>query len=254
MLGPFSRMELLIGSENVEILKSSTVAIFGIGGVGSYTAEGLARCGVGNIVLIDDDNICLTNINRQIHATTKTVGQAKVEAMAQRIKEINPKANITTHKSFYLSDCAEELLLDTYDYVVDAVDTVSAKIDLVVRCNQMNIPIISCMGAGNKLDPTKFEVTDIYKTSIDPLSKVMRYELRKRGIKKLKVVFSKEEPIKLVDDENASCKFNCICPPGTKRKCSQRRQIPGSVSFVPSVAGLIIAGEVIKDLIKIKEV
>lgn len=253
MLGPFSRTELLIGKESLDILKNSTVAVFGIGGVGSYTVEGLARSGVGNFVLIDDDNICLTNINRQIHATTKTVGKSKVEIMAERVMEINPHAKVKTFKKFYLSDCAEELLSENYDYVVDAVDTVSAKIDLVVRCSQMNIPIISCMGAGNKLDPTKFEVTDVYKTVNDPLAKVMRYELRKRGIKKLKVVFSKEEPIKIQDSDEISCKSNCICPPGTQRKCSSRRQIPGSISFVPSVAGLIIAGEVIKDLIKVKE-
>jgi tRNA A37 threonylcarbamoyladenosine dehydratase len=249
MLGPFSRTELLIGSEAMEKLKNSTVAIFGVGGVGSFTAEALARSGVGKLVLIDDDNVCLTNINRQIHATTKTIGKPKVEVMAQRIKEINPRAEVVTYKTFYTKDTAEELILDDYDYVVDAVDTVSAKIDLAVRCTERGIPIISSMGAGNKLNPTMFEVTDIFKTSICPLAKVMRYELRKRGIKKLKVVYSKEKPIKPNENSVHSCKNNCICPPGSERTCSSRRQIPGSISFVPSVVGLIIAGEVVKDLI-----
>jgi tRNA A37 threonylcarbamoyladenosine dehydratase len=249
MLGPFSRTELLIGSEAMEKLKNSTVAIFGVGGVGSFTAEALARSGVGKLVLIDDDNVCLTNINRQIHATTKTIGKPKVEVMAQRIKEINPRAEVVTYKTFYTKDTAEELILDDYDYVVDAVDTVSAKIDLAVRCTERGIPIISSMGAGNKLNPTMFEVTDIFKTSICPLAKIMRYELRKRGIKKLKVVYSKEKPIKPNENSVHSCKNNCICPPGSERTCSSRRQIPGSISFVPSVVGLIIAGEVVKDLI-----
>jgi tRNA A37 threonylcarbamoyladenosine dehydratase len=250
MLGSFSRTELLIGKEAMEKLKKSTVAIFGIGGVGSYTAEALARCNIGKVVLIDDDVICLTNINRQLHATTKTVGKPKVDVMAERMKEINPKMEIVTYKKFYSNETAEELLSKEYDYVVDAIDTVSGKIDMVVRCNEMGIPIISSMGAGNKLDPTGFEVTDIFKTSVCPLAKVMRYELRKRGIKKLKVVCSKEIPLKPEEDGAASCKFNCICPPGTERKCTDRRAIPGSISFVPSVVGLIMASEIVKDLIK----
>lgn len=249
MLGSFSRTELLIGGEGMEKLKNATVAIFGVGGVGSYTAEALARCNIGKLVLIDDDVICLTNINRQIHATTKTVGRAKVDAMAERIKDINPKMDVVTYKKFYNSESAEELLSKDYDYVVDAIDTVSGKIDLVVRCIDMGVPIISSMGAGNKLDPARFEVTDIYKTSVDPLAKVMRYELRKRGIKKLKVVYSKEEPIKPDEDSAFSCKHNCICPPGNERKCTQRRSIPGSISFVPSAVGLIMASEIVKDLI-----
>ncbi|TDT45778.1 tRNA threonylcarbamoyladenosine dehydratase [Fonticella tunisiensis] len=251
MLGPFSRTELLIGSEAMEKLRNSTVAIFGVGGVGSFTAEALARCGVGKLVLIDDDNVCLTNINRQLHATTKTVGKAKVEVMAARIKEINPRAEVITYKTFYTKETADELLSSDYSYVVDAVDTVSAKIDLAVRCQEMGIPIISSMGAGNKLDPTRFEVADIYKTSIDPLAKVMRYELKRRGVKKLKVVYSTEKPIKPDQDSMFSCKKSCICPPGSERTCSQRRQIPGSISFVPSVVGLILAGEVVKDIIGI---
>ncbi|MDD4504349.1 MAG: tRNA threonylcarbamoyladenosine dehydratase, partial [Clostridiaceae bacterium] len=191
----FSRTELLIGKEGIDKLKKSTVAIFGIGGVGSFTAEALCRCGVGRLVLIDHDDICLTNINRQIHATRKTVGRPKVEAMRDRLLDINPDADIVIYKELYNEKTSVMLLQSEYDYVVDAIDMVSSKIDLVLKCIEMNIPIISCMGAGNKLDPTKLEVTDIYKTSVCPLAKVMRYELRKRGVKKLKVVYSKEEPI-----------------------------------------------------------
>lgn len=249
MLNAFSRSELIIGKDAIAKLKNSKVAVFGIGGVGSFTVEALARCGVGNLTLIDDDNVCLTNINRQIHATTKTVGKPKVEVMRDRVLEINPKAKVEALQKFYSSDTGDELFNQQYDYVVDAIDTVSGKIDLVVRCSSMGIPIISSMGAGNKLDPTKFVVTDIYKTSIDPLAKVMRKELRKRNIQSLKVVYSTEEPIKVEQESDASCKVNCICPPGSARTCSSRHQVPGSVSFVPSVVGLIMAGEVIKDLI-----
>lgn len=250
MLGPFSRTQLLLGQEGMDKLKSSTVAIFGIGGVGSFTAEALARSGVGKLILVDDDTICLTNINRQIHATTKTVGKDKVEVMKQRILEINPRCIVEVHKAFYNSDTAEGLIKSEYDYVVDAIDTVSSKIDMAERCTNLGIKVISSMGAGNKLDPTAFEVTDIYKTSVCPLAKVMRHELKKRRVKKLKVVYSKEIPIKPKDDDMHSCKNNCICPPGSERTCSSRRSIPGSISFVPSVVGLIIAGEVIKDLVK----
>ncbi|KPU44978.1 tRNA threonylcarbamoyladenosine dehydratase [Oxobacter pfennigii] len=248
MLNAFSRTELILGQEKMDILKNSTVAVFGVGGVGSFTVEGLIRSGLGKIVLIDDDNICLTNINRQLHATRKTVGKAKVEAMKERILDINPKAEVITYQKFYSNETADELLNKDYDYVVDAIDTISGKIDLVVRCKEMNIPIISSMGAGNKLDPTRFTVSDIYKTTIDPLAKVMRKELRKRNIESLKVVYSTEEPIKVEQEAEASCKVNCICPPGTARNCSSRRNVPGSISFVPSVVGLIIAGEAIKDL------
>lgn len=250
MLGPFSRTALLLKNEGIEKLKSATVAVFGIGGVGSFTAEALARSGVGKLILVDNDNICLTNINRQIHATVKTVGKDKVEVMKERIKEINPKCEVITHKEFYNSDTAEKLISTDYDYVVDAIDTVSAKIDMAERCSSLNIRIISSMGAGNKLDPTAFEVTDIYKTSVCPLAKVMRHELRKRRVKKLKVVYSKEIPLKPKEGEIHSCKSNCICPEGSDKKCTVRRSIPGSVAFVPSVVGLIIAGEVIKDIIK----
>jgi len=250
MLHEFSRTELLIGKEALNKLKNSKVAIFGIGGVGSFTAEGLARAGVGKFVLVDDDLICLTNINRQIHATRKTVGRPKVEVMRERILEINPKAEVTAIKKFYMPDCSMEIIQGDEDYIVDAIDTVTAKIDLVVNAKKLNIPIISAMGAGNKLDPTRFEVTDIYKTSICPLAKVMRRELRKRGIDSLKVVYSREEPIIPFETEENSCKTGCVCPKGTTRKCTIRRQVPGSISFVPSVVGLIIAGEVVKDLIR----
>ena len=248
-MNQFSRTELLIGEEKIEKLHNSKVAIFGIGGVGSFVIEGLVRSGVENFILVDDDKICLTNLNRQIIATRKTVGRPKVEVAKERILEINPNANVEVHQEFFMPD-SEEFLDSTVDYIVDSVDTVTAKIELVLRAKKLNVPIISSMGTGNKLDPTKFEVTDIYKTSVCPLAKIMRKELRARGIEKLKVVYSKEEPIKLEENENNSCKNGCICPPGTKRKCTVRNQVPGSISFVPSVAGLIIAGEVVKDLIK----
>lgn len=250
MLHEFSRTEMLIGKEALEKLKNSKVAIFGIGGVGTFAVEGLVRSGVGNFVLVDDDCICLTNINRQLHATRKTVGKPKVEAMKDRILEINPKAKVETFQKFYLPVCSEELMRADYEYVIDAVDTVTAKIDLVQNAKRLGVPVISCMGAGNKLDPTRFEVTDIYKTSVCPLARVMRKELKTRGIESLKVVYSKEIPLKNVETEGGGCENNCICPPGTTRKCTHRHSIPGSISFVPSVAGLIIAGEVIKDLIK----
>jgi len=249
MLHEFSRTELMIGKEALDRLKNSKVAIFGIGGVGSYVVEGLVRSGVGHFVLIDDDRICLTNINRQLHATHKTIGHYKVDAMRDRILEINPQATVETHQLFFLPETEDELLTSDLDYIVDAIDTVSAKIELVIRAQALGIPIISCMGAGNKLDPTRFEVADIYQTSVCPLSKVMRKELKKRGVEHLKVVYSKEEPLPLCESESSSCRHACICPPGTVRKCTQRRRIPGSISFVPSVAGLIIAGEVVKDLI-----
>lgn len=236
-LHAFSRTELLIGAAAMEKLNGSHVAVFGIGGVGSFTVEALARAGVGRLTLIDDDCICLTNLNRQLHATTLTVGRAKVEVMRERVLEINPLASVTTIQKFYLPENAAEFFGEKYDYVVDAIDTVSAKIDLIVRSQAKGIPVISCMGAGNKLDPTRFEVAEIYKTSMCPLAKVMRYELRARGVQSLKVVYSREKPLEpLATTEQF--------PAG-----SSRRQIPGSISFVPSVAGLILAGEVIKDLI-----
>lgn len=244
----FQRTQLLLGKETMEKLKNSTVAVFGIGGVGGYVVEALARSGVGGFVLFDDDKVCLTNINRQIIATRKTIGRKKVEVMEERILEINPKAKVETHACFYMPDNADEYDFSKYDYIVDAIDTVTAKLELIVRAKAANVPIMSSMGAGNKLNPTMLEVADIYKTSMDPLAKVMRHELKKRGIKKLKVVYSKEQPITPIEEDELSCKNNCVCPPGTARKCTDRRAIPGSVSFVPSVAGLIIASEVVKDL------
>lgn len=249
MLNEFSRQEILVGREAMDKLKASWVAVFGIGGVGTYCVEGLARAGVGKLVLVDDDLICLTNINRQLHATRKTVGMPKVEAMRARVLEINPKAEVVVHQQFYMPGSSNELIRPEYDYIVDAVDTVTAKIDLVLAAKSRNIPVISCMGAGNKLDPTRFEVADIYDTSVCPLAKVMRKELRRRGVESLKVVYSKEPPTEPVFTGETSCAAHCVCPKGTRRTCTVRRAIPGSVSFVPSVAGLIIAGVVVRDLI-----
>ncbi len=249
MLNQFSRTELLVGAEGMERLYGARVAVFGIGGVGGYAVEALARSGVGTLDLIDDDRVCLTNINRQIIATRKTVGQYKVDVAKERILEINPAAVVHTYKTFYTPETAEQFDFTQYDYVVDAIDTVTGKIALVEQANRAGTRIISSMGAGNKMDPTAFEVADIYETSVCPLARVMRRELKKRGIKKLKVVYSKEEPMVPKEDMAISCKTGCICPPGTTRKCTARRAIPGSNAFVPSVVGLIIGGEVIKDLI-----
>lgn len=249
MLNQFSRTELLLGREAMELLKNSRVAVFGIGGVGGYAVEALVRSGVGAIDLIDDDKVCLTNLNRQIIATRKTVGKYKVDVMKERILDINPDVTVNVHKCFFLPETKDEFDFSRYSYVVDAVDTVTAKIQLVLEAQNAGVPIISSMGAGNKLDPTGFEVADIYKTSVCPLAKVMRRELKKRNVKKLKVVYSKEKPVRPIDDMTISCRTNCICPPGAKHKCTERRDIPGSNAFVPSVVGLIIAGEVIKDLI-----
>ncbi len=248
MLTQFSRTELLLGKETMDKLANSRVAVFGIGGVGGYVCEALARTGVGAFDLIDDDKVCLTNLNRQIIATRKTVGQYKADVMKERMMEINPKVDVRVHKCFFLPENAEEFPFEEYDYIVDAVDTVTAKISLVMKAQEMNIPIISSMGAGNKLDASKFQVADIYKTKVCPLAKVMRRELKKRGVKKLKVVYSEEQPTRPIEDMSISCRTHCICPPGAKHKCTERRNIPGSVAFVPSVVGLIIAGEVVKDL------
>ncbi|MGN0394303.1 MAG: ThiF family adenylyltransferase [Coprococcus sp.] len=250
MLNQFSRTELLVGAEGMERLKNARVAVFGIGGVGGYTVEALARSGVGTLDLIDDDKVCLTNINRQIIATRSTVGKYKVDVARDRVLDINPDAQVNIYKTFYMPDTAEQFDFSQYDYVVDAIDTVTGKIELIMQADKTKTPIISSMGAGNKMDPTAFKVADIYKTNVCPLAKVMRRELKKRGIRKLKVVYSEEKPMTPVDDMAISCKTNCICPPGTVRKCTQRRQVPGSNAFVPSVVGLIIAGEVIKDILK----
>lgn len=248
MLNQFSRTELLIGKEALERLSKAHVAVFGIGGVGGYVVEALVRSGIGNFDLIDDDKVCLTNLNRQIIATRDTIGRHKVEVMRERILSINSDAEVTTHRCFYLPENAQDFDFSSYDYVVDAVDTVTAKLEIVMRAKESNIPVISCMGVGNKLNPTQLEIADIYKTSVCPLAKVMRRELRKRGVDKLKVLYSKEEPITPLDDSEDTCREHCVCPPGTTRKCTQRRAIPGSISFVPSAAGLIIASEVVKDL------
>ena len=229
-MGIFDRSEVLLGKEALEKLKISTVAVFGIGGVGSYTVEALVRGGIGNLFLFDGDTVSQTNINRQLVATTKTIGMPKTDVAAAHCKEVNPDVNVTAQKMFFGAENADSIDFSKFDYVVDAIDTVSSKILLIEKAKAADIPVISCMGAGNKLDPTRFEVTDISKTSVCPLAKVMRYELKKRNIKKVKVLYSKEEPIRHGLTENG-------------------KPLPGSVSFVPSVAGLIIAGEVIKDLI-----
>ena len=248
MLTQFSRTELLLGKEAMEQLSKARVAVFGVGGVGGYACEALVRSGIGAFDLIDDDKVCLTNLNRQIIATRKTVGKYKTDVMKERMLEINPDVDVAIHKCFFLPENADEFPFEEYDYIIDAVDSVTAKIELVMKAQEKNVPIISSMGAGNKLDASMFQVADIYKTKVCPLAKVMRRELKKRGVKKLKVVYSEEKPTRPIEDMAISCRTNCICPPGAKHKCTERRDIPGSVAFVPSVAGLIIAGEVIKDL------
>lgn len=248
MLNQFSRTQLLFGEEGMEKLYRARVAVFGIGGVGGYTVEALARSGVGALDLIDDDRVCLTNLNRQIFATRQTVGQYKVDVAERRILDINPDAVVRTYRTFYAPQTAEQFDFTQYDYIVDAIDTVTGKLELVMQARRAGTPIISCMGAGNKMDPTAFEVADIYETSVCPLARVMRRELKKRGVAHLKVVYSKEPAMTPVDDMAISCRTHCICPPGTARKCTQRRQVPGSNAFVPSAAGLILAGEVVKDL------
>ena len=236
MENQFSRTERLLGKENMEKLAAARVCIFGIGGVGGYVAEALARSGVGHLELVDNDVICLSNLNRQIIATHETLGQYKVDVMKERILSINPTAEVTVYKCFYLPETRAQFDFTNYDYVVDAIDTVAGKIALVLQAEESGTPVISSMGAGNKLDPTAFHVADIYQTSVCPLAKVMRRELKKRGVKKLKVVYSKEQPVAVQNGEESL-------------QSSPRRIIPGSIAFVPSVAGLIIAGEVVKDLV-----
>ena len=248
MLNQFSRTQLLYGEEAMKRLSSLRVAVFGIGGVGGYTVEALARSGIGALDLIDDDKVCLTNINRQILATRKTVGKYKVDVAAERVHEINPDCEVRTFKTFFLPDTQDMFDFTDYDYVVDAIDTVTGKLAIIEKAKTAKTPVISSMGAGNKINASMFEVADIYQTSICPLAKVMRRECKKRGIDSLKVVYSKEKPIRPLEDMSISCRKHCICPPGTVRKCTERRDIPGSTAFVPSVVGLIIAGEVINDL------
>ena len=245
----FSRTELLLGRDSIQRLSEKRVAVFGIGGVGGYTVEALARSGVGALDLIDDDRVCLTNINRQIIATRKTVGQYKVDVAKERVCEINPACEVRTYKTFFMPDTKEQFDFSQYDYVVDAIDTVTGKKEIILCAKAAGVPVISSMGAGNKVDPTAFRVADIFSTSVDPLARVMRNVCRKNGIDRLKVVYSEEQPLRPVEDLSASCRTHCICPPGTARKCTKRRDIPGSTAFVQSVVGLIIAGEVIKDLV-----
>ena len=246
----FSRARLLFGADGMERLKRARVAVFGLGGVGGYVTEALARSGIGALDLIDDDRVCLTNMNRQILATTETIGRYKAEVARERIVTINPKAAVNIYKIFFGPDTAEEFDFARYDYIADAIDTVTGKLELVTRAQSAGTRIISCMGAGNKINATGWEVADIYQTSMCPLARVMRRELKKRGVKSLKVVYSKEPPMTPIDEEpENNCHSNCVCPPGAIRKCTQRRQIPGSNAFVPAVAGLIMAGEIIKDLI-----
>ena len=248
MLNQFSRTQLLYGQDNMRRLAASRVAVFGIGGVGGYVVEALARSGVGALDLIDDDRVCITNLNRQILATRKTVGKYKVDAAEERIREINPQCEVRTYKTFYLPETQDQFDFHDYDYVVDAIDTVSGKLAIIENAKKAGVPVISSMGAGNKVDPAALEVADIYETSVCPLARVMRRECRKRGIDSLKVVYSRETPIRPLEDMSISCRQHCVCPPGTVRKCTQRRDIPGSTAFVPSVAGLIIAAEVVRDL------
>lgn len=232
MTEEFSRTELLIGADGMEKLKNARVAVFGIGGVGGHAFEALVRSGVGTIDIFDNDTVALTNLNRQIIATRETLGKSKVDAAKERALSINPNVTINVHNCFFMPETADEFDFANYDYVIDAIDTVKGKLEIIMRANDANVPVISCMGAGNKLDPTKFEVTDIYKTSVCPLARTMRYELRRRGIKKLKVVYSREEPIK----------------PAESNEQTVRRSVPGSTAFVPAVAGLIAAGEAVKDI------
>ena len=232
-LNEFCRTELLIGEEGIEKLHNSKVIVFGIGGVGSFVVEALTRAGVGNLILVDNDTVCISNLNRQIHATQATVGNVKVEAMKARILSINPNCNVEAKQEFITADNIQEIIPEDIDYVVDAIDTVTSKLALAEYCYKNDIKLIASMGTGNKIDPTQFRVTDVFKTKVCPLAKVMRAELRKRGVKKLKVVYSEEIP---------------MVPNKGRAVPSQKRQTPGSISFVPPVAGMIIGGEVIKDL------
>lgn len=253
MQNQFSRTQLLLGKPAIDTLQGSRVAVFGIGGVGGYVVEVLARSGVGELDLFDDDRVCLTNVNRQLYALLSTVGRHKVDVAAERVADINPRCIVHTYRTFYLPSNADDFDLSLYDYVVDCIDTVTAKLELVRRCHRLGVPIISCMGAANKLDATAFRVADITKTKMDPLAKVIRRKLRKEHIPHLKVVYSEEESLRPIDDDTISCRFHCICPNKDMRKCTERRDIPASNAFVPATAGLICGGEVVKDLVKAAE-
>ena len=247
-MNPFDRTRLLLGDEAMKKIRTAKVAVFGLGGVGGYVVEALARCGIGALELVDHDTISITNINRQILATHSTVGKSKAVAARERVLDIDPQIKVTEREMFFGPDTAQEFDFSGYSYVVDAIDTVTGKLAIVENAKKAGVPVISSMGAGNKTNPAAFEIADIYQTSICPLAKVMRRECRKRGIDSLKVVYSKEPPMRPLEDMSISCRQHCICPPGTVRKCTERRDIPGSTAFVPSVVGLIIAGEVINDL------
>lgn len=251
MQNQFSRTQLLMGKAAIDTLMGSRVAVFGVGGVGGYVVEALARSGVGELDIIDDDRVCLTNVNRQVIATLSTVGKHKVDVCEERVHDINRRCIVHKYQMFYLPETADAIDISQFDYVVDCIDTVKAKLDLIKRCHDLKVPIISCMGAANKMDATAFQVTDINKTKMDPLAKVIRKKLRKMNIHKLKVVYSEEEPLRPIDDSNISCRFHCICPNKDMRKCTDRRDIPASNAFVPAAAGLICGGEVIKDLVRI---
>ena len=249
MQNQFSRTQLLLGKPAIDTLNGSRVAVFGVGGVGGYVVEVLARSGVGAIDIIDDDRVCLTNVNRQILATISTVGKHKVDVAEARIHDINPRCIVRKYQTFYLPEKADMFDFNDYDYVVDCIDTVTAKLDIIQRCHRLGIPIISCLGAAYKLDATKFEVTDLFKTKMDPLAKVLRKKLRKTDVDHLKVVYSPEEPLESIDQPEISCRFHCICPNKDMRKCTDRHTIPSSNAWVPATAGLICGGEVVKDLI-----
>lgn len=249
MQNEFSRTQLLLGKPAIDTLNGSRVAVFGVGGVGGYVVEVLARSGVGAIDIIDDDRVCLTNVNRQILATISTVGKHKVDVAEARIHDINPRCIVRKYQTFYLPEKADMFDFSNYDYVVDCIDTVTAKLDIIQRCWRLGVPIISCLGAAYKLDATQFRVTDLFKTKMDPLAKVLRKKLRKTDVKHLKVVYSPEEPLESIDQPEISCRFHCICPNKDMRKCTDRHTIPSSNAWVPATAGLICGGEVVKDLV-----
>lgn len=248
---PFSRTELLVGADGIEKLKNAKVMVFGVGGVGSFAVEALTRAGVGTLILVDDDTVCITNLNRQIHATHNAVNKNKVDVMKERILSINKNCNVITHQVFVTPENLKELIPDDVDYVIDAIDTVTAKIALAEYCYEKGINLIASMGTGNKLDPTQFKVADIYDTKVCPLAKVMRYELKKRGVKKLKVVYSEEKPMKPSGEKIVPLETEDTSKDSTKL-VKTKRQVPGSVSFVPPVAGMILGGEVIKSILDIK--
>ncbi len=247
MLNQYSRAELIYGPDNMELLRHRRVAVFGIGGVGGSVVEALARMGIGTLDLIDDDRVCLTNLNRQVLATRSTVGKYKVDAARERVADLDPEITVNTYRTFFLPEEAAQFDFSQFDYVVDAIDTVTGKIQIILQAQAAGVPVISAMGCGNRTDPTKLTVTDIYKTSQDPLARVMRRELKKRGVRKLKVVYSTEPAIRPIDTDN-SCLHHCICPPGSARKCTERRDLPGSTSFVPPAAGMMIAAAIVNDL------